>query len=170
MHPDPFSEFVETGPVTPARMRVIDANAMALGVTELQLMESAGRALAEQVLAFSPARVLVLCGNGNNGGDGMVAARYLQRGIDTHIAYLDLGKRSGACEHNLAALRHAAVSLHPFQCREDLESLASLFGTAGVIIDALLGTGGRGTVKEPLATCIRMANAAKAKIVAADIP
>jgi ADP-dependent NAD(P)H-hydrate dehydratase / NAD(P)H-hydrate epimerase len=170
MHPDLFGEFLETGPVTPARMRVIDANAMALGVTELQLMESAGRALAEQVLTFNPARVLVLCGNGNNGGDGMVAARYLQRGIDTSVCNLDLGKRSKACEHNLAALRHAAVSLHPFQCREDLEALAALFGKADVIIDALLGTGGRGAVKEPLATCIRMANTAKAKIIAADIP
>jgi len=170
MQPELYGEFVENGPVTPARMRVIDANAMALGVTELQLMESAGRALAEQVLTFRPDRVLVLCGNGNNGGDGMVAARYLQRGTDTHVIYLDLGKRSRSCEHNLAALRHAAVSLHPFQCREDLESLAALFGNAGVIVDALLGTGSRGTVKEPLATCIRLANAAKAKIIAADIP
>ena len=170
MQPDLFGEFVETGLVTPARMRVVDANAMALGVTELQLMESAGRALAEQVLTFNPERVLVLCGNGNNGGDGMVAARYLQRRADTHICYLDLGKRSRACEHNLAALRHAAVSLHQFQCREDLEGLPTLFRNADVIVDALLGTGGRGAVKEPLASCIRMANAAKAKIIAADIP
>jgi hydroxyethylthiazole kinase-like uncharacterized protein yjeF len=170
MLPDQFGEFLETGQITPARMRVIDANAMALGVTELQLMESAGRALAEQVLTFNPERVLVLCGNGNNGGDGMVAARYLQRGIDTSVCYLDLGKRSKACGHNLAALRHAAVSLHPFQCREDLEALAALFGSADVIVDALLGTGSRGAVKEPLAICIRMANAAKAKIIAADIP
>ena len=164
MHPDPLGEFIETGLVTPARMRVIDANAMALGVTELQLMESAGRALAEQVLPFHPARVLVLCGSGNNGGDGMVAARYFQRGIDTDICYLDRGRRSKACEHNLAALRHAAVSLHPFQCCEDLEALAALFANADVILDALLGTGGRGAVKEPLATCIRMANATKAKL------
>jgi NAD(P)H-hydrate epimerase len=170
MQPELFGEFLETGPVTPARMRVVDTNAMALGVTELQLMESAGRALAEQVLTFNPERVLVLCGNGNNGGDGMVAARYLQRGVDTHVVYLDLGKRSTSCEHNLAALRHAAVSLHPFQCREDLEALAFLFGKADVMVDALLGTGGRGAVKEPLATCIRMANAAKTKIIAADIP
>ncbi len=170
MKPDLFGEFVETGPVTPARMRVIDANAMALGVTELQLMESAGRGLAGQVLMFNPERVLVLCGSGNNGGDGMVAARYLQRGVDTHICYLDLGKRSKACEHNLAAVRHAAVSLHPFQCRDDLDALADLFGSADVIVDALIGTGGRGAVKEPLATGIRMANTAKAKIIAADIP
>jgi NAD(P)H-hydrate epimerase len=159
MQPDLFGEFVETGLVTSARMRVVDANAMALGVTELQLMESAGRALAEQVLAYKPGQVLALCGNGNNGGDGMVAARYLQRGVETHVCYLDLGKRSRACEHNLAALRHAAVSLHPFQCREDLEAVAALFGNADVIVDALLGTGGRGTLKEPIATCIRLANA-----------
>jgi hydroxyethylthiazole kinase-like uncharacterized protein yjeF len=170
MQPELFGEFIETGPVTPARMRVIDTNAMALGVTELQLMESAGRVLAEQVLTFKPGRVLVLCGTGNNGGDGMVAARYLQRGVDTHVCYLDLGKRSSACEHNLAALRHAAVSLHPFQCHEDLELLATLFANADVIVDSLLGTGGRGTIREPLATCIRMANVVKAKIIAADIP
>ena len=94
----------------------------------------------------------------------------LQRGVDTGVCYTDLGKRSTACEHNLAALRHAAVSLHPFECREDLEALASLFGNADVIVDALLGTGGRGAIKEPLATGIRMANTTKAKVVAADIP
>jgi NAD(P)H-hydrate epimerase len=170
MQQDLLGEFIETGLVTPARMRVIDTNAMALGVTELQLMESAGRALAEQVLTFYPERVLVLCGNGNNGGDGMVAARYLQRGIDTSVCYLDLGKRSTSCEHNLAALRHAAVSLHPFQSRDDLEAFSTLFGNADVIIDALLGTGGRGALREPLATCIRVANATKATIIAADIP
>lgn len=170
MQAESFGEFLETGLVTPARMRVVDTNAIALGVTELQLMESAGRGLAEQVLTYGPGKVLVLCGNGNNGGDGMVAARYLQRGIDTSICYLDLGKRSRACEHNLAALRHAVVSLHPFQCREDLEALAALFDNADVIVDALLGTGSRGALKEPLASCIRMANATTAKIVAADIP
>ena len=170
MQPDQFLEFIETGLITPARMRVVDTNAMALGVTDLQMMESAGRALAEQVLTYNPDCVLVLCGNGNNGGDGMVAARYLQRGVDTHVCFFDLGKRSNACGHNLAALRHAAVGLHPFRCREDLEALAPLFGNAGVIVDALLGTGSRGAAREPLATCIRMANAAKAKIIAADIP
>ena len=74
-----------TGIVTPQRMRVIDANAMALGVTELQLMESAGRALADHVLASGPDHVLILCGKGNNGGDGMVAARHLCRHVRTEV-------------------------------------------------------------------------------------
>ncbi|MCK9581444.1 MAG: NAD(P)H-hydrate dehydratase [Methanoregula sp.] len=165
-----FREFVETGPITPARMRAVDANAMALGVTELQLMESAGRALADQVLTFSPARVLILCGKGNNGGDGMVAARHLQRGVETSVLYLDSGKRSKSCEHQLAALRHAAVSLHPFECREDLVLLKFLFDKADVIVDALLGTGITCNIREPFASCIAMANESKAKVIAADVP
>jgi len=162
--------FLETGLVTPARMRAIDRNAMALGVTELQLMESAGRALAEEALRFSPARVLVLCGKGNNGGDGMVAARHLQRGVQADVCYLDLGGRSPSCGHQLAALRHCRVGLHPFQCRDDLALLKPLFDRADVIIDALLGTGLTSSIREPLATCIAMANTSPAKILAADVP
>ena len=170
MQPELVREFLETGLITPARMRVVDANATALGVTELQLMESAGRGLAEQVLPYHPSRVLVLCGKGNNGGDGMVAARHLQRGVDTHVLYLDSGKRSSACDHQLAALRRSAVTLHPFTNSHELEALATLFSAADVIVDALLGIGSSGVPREPLATCVRMANGSKAMILAADIP
>jgi ADP-dependent NAD(P)H-hydrate dehydratase / NAD(P)H-hydrate epimerase len=170
MQPELIGEFLETGLITPARMRVVDANATALGVTELQLMESAGRGLAEQVLTYNPTSVLVLCGKGNNGGDGMVAARHLQHGIDTHVLYIDSGARSGACDHQLAALRRSAVTLHPFTNRDELEALTPLFLKADIIVDALLGIGSSGTVKDPLATCVRMANGSKAKILAADVP
>lgn len=163
-------EFVDTGLITPARMRVVDTNAMALGVTELQLMESAGRGLAEQVLTFSPSRVLILCGKGNNGGDGMVAARHLRRHAETEVCYLEAGQRSTACEHQLRALKHAHVGMHPFASRDDLETLRPLFEKAEVIVDALLGTGMSGSLKEPLKTCVALANSSPAKIVAADIP
>ena len=163
-------EFAETGLVTPERMRAIDANAQALGVSGLQLMESAGRALAEAVLAYGPKTVLVLCGRGNNGGDGMAAARYLQRGVDTTVCYLDHGERSPSSARQLGALKGARVALQPFVSTDDLRTLAPLFGKADVIIDALLGTGLSGAPREPLATCIAMANASQAKIVAADIP
>lgn len=100
----------------------------------------------------------------------MVAARYLQRGVNTDVCYLDSGKRSGSCEHQFAALKHCLVDLHPFQCRDDLTGLASLFENADVIIDALLGIGATGSPKEPLSTCIVMANSSRAQIIAADIP
>jgi NAD(P)H-hydrate epimerase len=170
MQPELIEGFLETGIISLPRMRAVDKNAIALGVTGLQLMESAGRALADMARAMNPERVLVLCGKGNNGGDGMVAARYLQRGVNTDVCYLDSGKRSGSCEHQFAALKHCLVDLHPFQCRDDLTGLASLFENADVIIDALLGIGATGSPKEPLSTCIVMANSSRAQIIAADIP
>ncbi len=170
MQPDMAGWSPETGLITPERMRAVDANAMALGVTELQLMESAGRGLAEIILAEHPGRVLLLCGKGNNGGDGMVAARHLRRHVMTDVCYLDNGPRSSACEHQLRALAHSRIPLHPFASRDDIGALRQVFEKADLIVDALLGTGGRGTVKEPLASCIAMANATHAKIIAADIP
>jgi NAD(P)H-hydrate epimerase len=170
MRPDPSEWFSETGLITPKRMRVVDANAVALGVTELQLMESAGCGIAEILLSDHSDRVLVLCGKGNNGGDGMVAARHLRRHVTTDVCYLDQGQRSSACEHQLRALTHSRIALHPFASRDDLEPLRPLFEKADIIVDALLGTGVSGTIREPIRTCVAMANASRAKIIAADIP
>src|SRR5215469_13224459 len=64
--------------LTPAEMSRADDAAMAAGIAGVKLMENAGRAVADTVMArWSPCRVLVLCGPGNNGGDGFVAARHL---------------------------------------------------------------------------------------------
>jgi len=170
MQPEQSGGFLEEGIISPARMRAVDANVVALGVTQLQLMESAGKALADMARTACPERILVLCGKGNNGGDGMVAARHLQRDVITDVCYLDNGKRSGTCEHQFSALKHCRVVLHPFRCRDDLEAMRSLFERADVILDALLGIGSRGPVQEPLSTCVLMANASGAQIIAADIP
>ena len=113
MRPELIEGFLEEGIISPARMRVVETNAMALGVTDLQLMESAGQALADMARTFNPKRVLVLCGKGNNGGDGMVAARHLQRGADTDVCYLDTGKRSSACQHQLTALKRCQCNPSP---------------------------------------------------------
>ncbi|MEI8331858.1 MAG: NAD(P)H-hydrate dehydratase [Methanomicrobiales archaeon] len=170
MKPFRFDGYPEAGVISPTRMRAVDRNAIALGVTELQMMESAGRALAEMARATSPTRVLVLCGRGNNGADGMVAARHLQYGVDTDVYYLDSGKRSAACRHQLAALKHCRVGLHPFACQNELKSLKTRFSQVDIIIDALLGIGVSGEPREPLNTCVSMANASHAKIISADVP
>ena len=170
MQPEQSGGFLEEGIISPARMRAVDANAVALGVTELQLMESAGKALADMARTACPERILVLCGKGNNGGDGMVAARHLQRDVITDVCYLDNGKRSVSCEHQLSVLKYCHVTLHPFRCRDDLEAMRSLFERADVILDALLGIGSRSPLEEPLSTCVLMANASGAQIIAADVP
>jgi ADP-dependent NAD(P)H-hydrate dehydratase / NAD(P)H-hydrate epimerase len=165
-----IQEFLEAGVVSAERMRAIEQNAIALGLDSPRMMESAGRALAEAALSFQPENVLVLCGRGNNGGDGMVAARYLRRlpGID--LIYPGDGPISPEAACQLELLRHSAVPLHPVRCPADVAALQHLFTGADVIVDAMLGTGASGVPREPLRTCVRLANESRAKLVAADIP
>lgn len=168
--PDELREFCETGPVDAAGMRVIEENAMAFGLSSLQMMESAGRALAEVVREYRPGCILILCGKGNNGGDGMVAARYLQHDGAVHVVYLDREGKTPEAAAQIRLLSHSAVFLHPVRCTSDVLGLRRLFSEADVIVDAILGTGGSGTLREPLAACADLANEAAVPVVAADVP
>jgi NAD(P)H-hydrate epimerase len=161
--------FAETGIITHERMRTVDANAQALGLSSLQMMESAGRALADTVRAMNPALMLVLCGKGNNGGDGLVAARYLQDLEPVVCVVAGPGMTAESAEQ-LRLLDHCRVQVVPVLCREDVMALADHFSRADLIVDALLGTGLRGAVKEPVRTCVELANRSPATILSADIP
>ena len=163
-------EFLETGVIDAGRMRAVEGNAVALGQSSLLMMESAGRSVADAVLARGPSRVLVLCGRGNNGGDGMVAARYLQHLDAVDVVYPDCGSVTPAAALQESLLRHCSVALHPVRCAADVEVLGRLFDAADVIVDAMLGTGASGTVREPLATFVARANASAAPVLAVDIP
>ncbi len=163
-------EFVEHGVIDPARMGAVEMNAVSLGLTALQMMESAGRSLADTVLSSHPAQALILCGKGNNGGDGMVAARYLQQGLDTWVCYHDDIRMSRDTALQLRLLRHSGTSLFPVSGRDDVIALSRLFDEADLIIDALLGTGGAGPLREPYRTCVEMVNASKSLVISADVP
>ncbi len=163
-------EFLETGVIDAGRMRAVEENAIALGYSSLSMMESAGRAIADAVLARDPARVLVLCGRGNNGGDGMVAARYLQHLEAVDVVYPDCGSMTPAAAAQASLLRHCSVALHPIRCAADVDRLGRLFDETDIIVDALLGTGASGAVREPLATLVARTNASGVPVVAVDIP
>ncbi|MDD1717069.1 MAG: NAD(P)H-hydrate dehydratase [Methanoregulaceae archaeon] len=163
-------DFIEHGMIDNVRMRAVEKNAVSLGMTTLQMMESAGRSLAELALSYNPGHVLILCGKGNNGGDGMVAARYLQQGIDTSVCYHDNFRMSKDAALQLRLLRHSSASLFPVKCRENVIVLSRLFEEADVIIDSLLGTGGAGPLREPYRTCVEMANVTNSPVISADIP
>ncbi len=168
MEPE-MREFLEKGLVSAARMRAVEGNAITLGVGSLQMMESAGRALAEMALELSPSRVLVLCGRGRNGGDGMVAARYLQD-LTTEVIYASDGPIAPETEMQLRILAGSAVILHSVKCASDVEVHSPLFTAADVIIDALIGTGASGRTREPVSRCVDLASKTKAPIIAADLP
>jgi hydroxyethylthiazole kinase-like uncharacterized protein yjeF len=170
LSPSELKNFCDTGLITPSRMRAVDRNAADLGVQPMQLMESAGRSLAEAVLEFQPERVLILCGKGNNGGDGMAAARHLQQCSRTDLLYPAEGMSTPDAMSQLRSLRHCAVFLHPFRCTEDVMRHARLFAEADVIVDAMLGIGVAGLPREPLLSCVNLANASMARVVTADLP
>jgi NAD(P)H-hydrate epimerase len=148
-----------------AEMGRADAAAIAGGVPGRTLMDNAGRAVADAVrVHFSPRSVLVLCGPGNNGGDGFVAARYLSdAGWSVRVALL--GDR--------AALRGDAAAHAALWTGEVIplsDTAADLVTSAGVVIDALFGAG----LSRPLDGAARMAVAAVAAdglpVVAVDVP
>jgi len=143
--PPGITEFAETGIISHERMRVVDANARALGLSSLQMMESAGRALAESVRAADACRVLILCGKGNNGGDGMVAARFLQD-LEPDVCVVSGPGMTDETVEQLRLLSHCQISVYSVSCRDDVRALDTLFSRANLILDALLGTGLKGAV------------------------
>ncbi len=147
-------------------MRAVDTWAIEeRGAPSLELMESAGRAVAEAALEVArtgPARIV--CGKGNNGGDGLVAARHLAAsGLDAEVVLLwPAAELSGDARANLERFDGPVVAV------EKGEIAAALAG-AGVIVDAIFGTGFEGAPREPAAAAIAALNASGAIVVAADI-
>jgi len=162
-------EFLESGIITESRMRIVDENARALGLSSMQMMESAGRSLAECVLSYDPSNVLLLCGKGNNGGDGLVAARYMQD-LETAVLFADQPGKSPECRFQLEIVKHCSVTIYPVRCREDVISHEQEFYKADVIVDCLLGTGFYGELREPVRSLVKMANQASVPVIAADVP
>src|SRR3954468_23868584 len=148
------------------QMRATDAWAINdRGVPSLQLMETAGRAVAEAAAeAAGSGRAVVVCGKGNNGGDGLVASRVLRElGFEVDALLLAPGDQlSGDAGANLARFdgaRHVAVG-----------ELPTALEGAGVIVDAIFGTGFAGKARDPAGSAIDAINEAAGPVVATDIP
>ncbi|HEY6302393.1 MAG TPA: NAD(P)H-hydrate dehydratase [Terriglobales bacterium] len=166
--------------VSAAEMREIDrATSERFGVPSLTLMENAGAAVARFILADYPQaeRVGILCGKGNNGGDGFVVARKLiEAGRAPRVLLLsdpaDLRGDAATMFHNMLQ-RLQPLNVAPLIVREQSglgsAEAAEIFA-ADVIVDAILGTGFRPPVSSLYAAAIAKMNAAAAPIVAVDVP
>ena len=167
--------------LTREQSRAVDRLAMdTLGISGLVLMENAGRGAVDELAAADPAvldkppaGVAVLCGRGNNAGDGFVVARHLViRGGSPKVLLLSPpdGLRGDALA-NYQILRHCDVPIHDLSGGADLTAaLDEHAHSAAWLVDALLGTGATGDPREPFATAILWMNRQEAKRLALDLP
>jgi NAD(P)H-hydrate epimerase len=148
--------------LTPAEMGRADQLAVAAGVQSFKLMENAGAAVADAVGARYPeGPVLILCGPGNNGGDGFVAAKKLkERGRDVRVALFGPRDRLKGDAAFFADLWNGPIE----------EARPDGIGNAAVIVDALLGAGLDRDVEGALKEIIEAVNVAHVPVVAVDVP
>jgi len=179
-----WSATADRPPIGSEAMTGADLKAQKLGIPGQRLMEHAGAAVAAAVKALADATdrwrkgpVLILCGPGNNGGDGFVAARYLARAGADVIAVLVSDKAVPSTpdatrnwnrldrEPRLRRL-HASTGL-------ELRVLAKDIERASVVVDALLGTGVHGDLRDPVRSAVELvlrARGAHVPVVAVDTP
>ena len=152
--------------LTNEEMARADAMAAASGVPGVELMENAGRAVAEaaQSMASLGSGVLVFCGPGNNGGDGVVAARLLaEHGWAVRVALL--GSRE-ALKGDAAEMARRWPG--PIDSIEAVEGAA--FRGAALVVDALFGAGLRRALESPAAAAVAALNAGGRPVLAVDVP
>jgi NAD(P)H-hydrate epimerase len=158
--------------LTAAQMREVDRRTIELGIPGIVLMENAGHRVVEFLEeTFAPLagqRIAILCGKGNNGGDGMVVARQLftrirPRRLDVVLAG-EPEELKGEALENLRMLSACGCPI--------ARGIAPEMRAATIVVDALLGTGLKGPVSGPMLEWIREVNSGfpLAKVVAVDIP
>jgi NAD(P)H-hydrate epimerase len=171
-------------PIGAEQMAGADRRAQAMGIPGQRLMEHAGAAVGAAVKALADATgraakgpILILAGPGNNGGDGLVAARWLGRaGVEVAVALVATTPRpttpdAGRNWDRLDRQPHVQ-RLHAGSARE-LAMLGQDIGKSSVVVDALLGTGVRGALRDPIRAAVEViarARAAGVPVVAVDAP
>lgn len=161
--------------VTSEQMRQIEHSCAGIGLPAPVLMENAGRAVAEQVRLIlgkvEQANILLLIGPGNNGGDGLVAARHLHDQGAAVSVYL-FSDRAG--DANLGLVRQRGIDCVPASQDEGLARLDRMLAPAGCVIDALFGTGKvrplQGAIREALGRVSARKQKSALQIIAVDLP
>lgn len=155
--------------ITAEEMALIEKRTEKLGVPLELLMENAGASVARLVAEKFPkaGRVAVFCGTGNNGGDGFVAARHLA-GLGFRVRVLLVGRPEKIVKKeallNWRIVRKMKSSLKVSVFRKGMRVRAD------VAVDAMLGTGVHGPLREPVLSAVRLINSGSWRVVAVDTP
>jgi ADP-dependent NAD(P)H-hydrate dehydratase / NAD(P)H-hydrate epimerase len=157
--------------ITSREMRALEVNAEYFGISLLQLMENAGRNVAVEIASRFEAgkRVVIFCGLGGNGGDGFVTARHLlSMGF---VVTVVLAGRSKEIVHEAAQKNFLSLAyLNEIPILEVTDSSNIPKVEADVVVDALLGTGTKGTLKSPIGQMVEYINSLSGFKIAVDVP
>jgi NAD(P)H-hydrate epimerase len=166
--------------LTREQVRELDRRAIEeYGIPSIVLMENAGRAcasVAQELLAGSSAGpVLVLCGPGNNGGDGLVIARTLaNRGLDARVRWVGeleaLARSSADVRTNARLWTGIGQTLERVATPAELVGLEHELADAALVVDALFGTGLVRQLGQPWAAAIQLVNRSRRPVLAVDLP
>ncbi len=158
--------------ITSGEMRAQEINAQYFGISLLQLMENAGRSVAQEITSRfqKNKKAVFFCGLGGNGGDGFVAARHLLD-ADFEVTVVLMG-RSRDIAHEAAISNWVILqSLQDKVCLIEVTD-SSLIPklNAGIVIDSLLGTGTKGKLKPPIIQVVNYINSLSGFKIAVDVP
>jgi NAD(P)H-hydrate epimerase len=165
-------------PLSRDAIREIDRRAIEeFGLPGVVLMENAGRGAADSVRfeaqRLKARRVAVVCGGGNNGGDGFVVARHLANHglvVEAFLAADPARLSADAAVNHRVAVR-MGLPVRPLMTEADLAEHLPRLGNFPIVVDALLGTGFAGAVRPPLDRIIRAINELDAAtVIAIDVP
>lgn len=165
-------------PMTRDEIREVDRAAIEdICIPGIVLMENAARGATDAMLDLldEPGRssVAIVCGAGNNGGDGFAIARHLHNaGVEVAVFLtVPAAKLKGDAETNHQIVKRMGIPIESVEGKTDLESQADAFRKAAIVVDAMLGTGFSGEVRSPMDEVIGWINELSGpKIVAVDVP
>ena len=159
------------------QMREIDKKSIEeFGISELVLMENAGRKTAEAVChvieAISKKSICILAGSGNNGGDALVAARYLSN-LGARIKIFLIGNKAHRTESlivQMKTLRGMGIELQSLETDRAWERLQVTLRFSDVIVDGILGTGFSGQLRPSVLRLVRLVNSTNKPVISIDLP
>jgi len=163
--------------VTAQEMKEIDQKAiLEFKIPGIVLMENAGRRVVEGVLekldGMQGRTVTIFAGKGNNGGDGLVAARHLfNMGVDVKVLLLENPDNiTGDAAINLEIWKRMGQKVYAISQKDDFNAVRLFLVKTDLVVDAIYGTGFKGKLKDYVGRIIESINASQKPVVAVDLP
>jgi len=165
--------------VSPQEMKSIEDRASAMGVGPILLMENAGRSIADRILNRFPdlndKSICIICGTGNNGGDGFVAGRHLAvygAKVDVILLGTENAIKTAEARSSWGQIKAMTRTISIYTSNEEsqVDDIKELIVNAEIVVDAILGTGVEGDLRPLAARAISLINSSSGYKISVDIP